>query len=350
MQNSYVEFQQKFAPYYISVNDLVNYLNFTQYQKIRFNPPSVPPTFKSDIQKIKPQQGNLISRTSGSTGEPVTVIKPPSTLLWYNATNMRELLWRGWDLSKTHVSILARFKTDEKKGNGYFKKLDTISNIQKFLEDVQPCYIYTYPSIIKLLDLTKLTNLIDVKSVGEVGGTSYSSEETGTIALQCPLNISVYHIMENIIVESDPNLGILVTDLTNPLIKRYVLGDIIELMPDGYECLCGRKLKTIGKIMGRVRNMLVLPSGDKIWPTVGEPLFSTITDKIIRHQTIQTDLYNVEVLIQAKTPFTEKEHTDLLALITKSLGQDHLKIEIKYIESFPEGKFEAFKTLLKENN
>jgi phenylacetate-CoA ligase len=214
-------------------------------------------------------------------------------------------------------------------------------SLQKFLEQVQPNYLYTYPSIIAMLDLSKLTELIDIRSVGEVGATSYSAEETGTIALECPDHKGIYHIMENIIVETDPAHGALITDLTNPLIRRYAIGDHVELGTG--VCECGRTLSTITRIHGRVRNMLVLPTGDRIWPTIGEPKFLLVTNKIQRHQAAQKILGEIELRLQVREALTAIEESNLLNLVKENIGYEHLEIRIIYVDEFPVGKFEAFK-------
>ena len=79
----------------------------------------------------------------------------------------------------------------------------TISELQTWFEEVNPHYIQCYKSIFDQLDLTKITNFIDWKGTGEKGGTCYSSEECGVIALQCPDNPENYHVMENQFVEVD---------------------------------------------------------------------------------------------------------------------------------------------------
>jgi phenylacetate-CoA ligase len=323
-----------------SINDLVKYLEKSQYTHINTYIPKGQITTKEDLQKITILPNQPISRTSGSTGTPVTVPKTPESMMWYMATNIRELQWRKWDFTKKIVSFLARNKVETQINNMYHKKLDTVQNIQKYLEELQPNYIYTYPTIIEKLDLTKLNELIDIKTVGEVGGTNYSSEEAGTIALQCPDYSEVYHIMENIVVETHPEYGVLVTDLTNPIINRYVQGDVVEL---GGPCKCGRTLPTIKKIYGRIRNMLVLPNGDKIWPLIGEPQFMTITNKIIRHQAIQRTLNDIELCLQVKEILTINEENKLIKLVLSSLGYDHLNCKIVYVDGFKEGKFEIFK-------
>ena len=233
------EFHKEFSQHYTDEFSLLEYLEKSQYTYIPLEVKDKGKETLGDIltklelRKHVPKDGAHFSKTSGTTGIPVAVTKTPEAMLWFAATNLRELLWRKWDLSKLVVSILARFTKDRMTDLIYEKKLDTIKNLQKFLEKVQPYYLYTYPSIIQLLDLSKLKKLIDIKSVGEVGATNYSSEETGTIALRCPdSKEEIYHIMENIIVEIDDIHGVVITDLTNPLIKRYALGDVVELGKD----------------------------------------------------------------------------------------------------------------------
>jgi phenylacetate-coenzyme A ligase PaaK-like adenylate-forming protein len=337
MQNFNLGFQE-----FPSVNDLLLYLEKSQYNYIPTINPIGNIMTKYDLQKINIDYNKPVSRTSGSTGIPVIVPKTQQSILWHMATNIRELQWRKWDMSLKRVAILAKIKEDTNNNNSFYKKLDPIQIIQKYLERIQPHYIYTYPSIIDNLDLTKLINLKDIKTVGEIGGTSYSCEEAGTIALQCPEYPQVYHIMENIIVETDQIYGILITDLTNPIINRYALGDIVELGTES--CKCGRTLPTITKIYGRVRNMLILPNGDKVWPIVGEPQFLSITNKIIRHQTIQKTLYKLELRLLVRENLTETEELNLLNLVSKTIKCDHLTCDIMYVDDFGFGKFEAFKS------
>ena len=349
-------FHDEFKHHYTDEFSLLEYLEKSQYTYIPLEDINnkVDILTKLELRKHIPKEGLPFSKTSGTTGIPVLVTKTSESMLWFTATNLRELLWRKWDLSKLAVSILARHSKDRTTDLIYEKKLDSIKNLQRFLEKVQPYYLYTYPSIIQLLDLTKLKRLIDIKSVGEVGGTNYSSEETGTIALMCPDNPDVYHVMENIIVETDDIHGVIITDLTNPLIKRYALGDVVELGKD--KCLCGRSLKTISKIKGRVRNMLVLENIDnnkvnldRIWPTFGEPEFRSITDKIIRHQIIQKTLKDIEISLQVTNPLDDIEMINFMELVNKNIvhcggHSDYFIFEIKYVDGFPIGKFEPFKT------
>jgi phenylacetate-CoA ligase len=196
------------------------------------------------------------------------------------------------------------------------------------------------PSIVAQLDLSKITNLIDVKGTGEKGGTMYSSEECGTIAIECPDNKDVYHVMENIIVECDDEGSLIVSNLTNPYVRRYKHGDHIELG----ECNCGRTLQTIKTIHGRVRNMLILPNGDKKWPLFGtRDIHENFGIK--RFKVIQNSLNNLEVQI-ISNKLTKERTNDLIKTILSSVGEP-LNVKIKYVKSFPNYKFEEFVSLVR---
>jgi phenylacetate-CoA ligase len=312
---------------------------------------NLPVITREDFRKIKQQPGLYTSKTSGSTGESVIIQKTYQDYVLYLATNIRELRWRKWDFSKNLAIIRARFNKEDKVGWGvpltleprqgmtFMIGFEPISVLQKWLEEKNPHYLHCTPSIVAQLDLSKITNLIDVKGTGEKGGSMYSSEECGTIAIECPDNKDVYHVMENIIVEVDEDGGIIVSNLTNPYVRRYKHGDHIELG----QCNCGRTLQTIKTIHGRVRNMLVLPNGDKKWPLFGT---RDIHDKfnIKRFKVIQTTLSDLEVQIIADKLSSEK-NDEFIRLIIDSVGEP-LNVTIKYVESFPNYKFEEFVSLV----
>lgn len=313
---------------------------------------NLPVITRSDFRKIEQQTGFYMSKTSGSTGEAVTIQKTYHDYVLYLATNIRELRWRKWDFSKNLAIIKAGSKKEDKDGWGVPQTLEPIqgktfrigfepiSVLQKWLEEKNPHYLHCIPSIVAQLDLSKITNLIDVKGTGEKGGTMYSSEECGTIAIECPDNKDVYHVMENIIVECDEEGALIVSNLTNPYVRRYKHGDHIELG----ECNCGRTLQTIKTIYGRVRNMLILPNGDKKWPIFGtRDIHETFGIK--RFKVIQTSINNLEVQIIANK-LTKEKTDDLIKTILVSVGEP-LNVRIKYVKSFPNYKFEEFVSLVK---
>ncbi|NBO90816.1 MAG: hypothetical protein EBV06_00640 [Planctomycetia bacterium] len=302
---------------------------------------------RSDLQRLKMQKGVYATHTSGSTGEPVTVEKTFADYVWYIATNIRERIWRKWNFSRNVAVVKAGAKTEDinhwgiprivapSQGMTYRIDLKPVSILQTWLEEKNPHYLHCRPSVISQLDLSRVPNLIDCKGTGEAGGTLYSSEECGSIAIQCPDNKAVYHVMENQLVEVDSDGALIISTLTNPYIRRYKHGDHIELG----KCDCGRTLQTITKINGRVRNMFVLPNGDRVWPIFGAPLFYEKFG-IKRFKAIQTSVMDFELQI-VSPPLMERE-AELRELVRTKLGFP-VNVHIVHVDGFPiNEKYEEF--------
>lgn len=337
----------------IDVYQLLKQFEKSQWKhKPNFNLVSnLPIITREDLRTIEMDKGFYTTKTSGSTGEPVTISKTYNDFIWYLATNIRELKWRKWDASKTLAVIRPGSATEDLDDWGIPKNIDPIqgkrymigykpiSHLQKWLEEKNPHYLHCAPTILKQLDLSKISNLIDTKGTSEMGGSLYSSEECGTIAINCPDNPSVKHVMENNIVEVDTDGGLIITTLTNKYIRRYKHGDHIELG----ECNCGRTLQTIKTINGRVRNMFVMRNGDKKWPLFGSRDFNDEFG-IKRFKVIQTTLSEIELQI-ISDPLGDKKEAVISAI--KKYLDEPIDVKIKYVKDFPNYKFEEFVSLVK---
>ena len=300
---------------------------------------------REDLRKVDMPHNIGYTKTSGSTGEPVTVGKSYRDYIWYITSSIREIRWLKWDMKKNMAVIKAGNKMEELDGWGipyniepiqgkrFTNDLLPISELQKWLEEKNPHYIHCLPSVFKQLDISKIPNFIDWKGTGEVGGKVYSSEECGVIAIICPDNPNVYHVMENQIVEVDEEGALIITTKSNKYIRRYKHGDHIELG----ECNCGRTLQTIKKIHGRVRNMMILPNGDKKWPLIGSLEYESFGIK--RFKMIQTKVDELQLNIICE-PLGEKEN-ELIEVVKKWVGFP-INVLIKYVDSFPNYKFEEF--------
>jgi phenylacetate-CoA ligase len=325
--------------------------NQWQERKIDFNSLKEHPIITREELRATPMlEGFYRARTSGSTGIPLAVEKTYQDHIWFSATNILDFKWRGWDVTKDVAIIKTSAEKAKYKGWGipyeiepvqgfvYANGYEPLSKLQKWLEEVNPHYISCFPSIFKLLDTSKISNFIDWKGTGENGGTIYSSEECGVIALQCPDNKDVYHVMDNQIIEVDDDGAMIITTMTNPYVIRYKNGDYIEMGT----CDCGRKSQVIKKINGRVRNMFAMANGDKRWPLLGS--LSFYDDYGIKQfQAIQHTIEDLELKIISE-PLNEKEK-DLKELINKWL-QASLNITITYVDAFPNKKYEEFISLV----
>jgi phenylacetate-CoA ligase len=200
------------------------------------------------------------------------------------------------------------------------------------------------------LDLAALPRLKGIRTTGEtlyrkhpLVADTYSAEEVGTIAIQCPDNSDAYHVMENVVVEIVDEEGrpasagrVIVTDITSSYIHRYDIGDYAEFG----ECFCGRGLQTLRRILGRRRNMAVMPDGSKQWPRVGALEFRSVAP-IRRYQAVQTSRTSVELRLVVDQPLSTDQERAVTGLVRKWMSHP-FDVVLVYVEGFPAGKFEEF--------
>lgn len=175
-------------------------------------------------------------------------------------------------------------------------------------------------------DLSQFDKVI---SYGErwtgVGIDLYSSEEFGTIAIQCPHNRNVLHILPNIRIKFTKE-GMHITDLDHPYLKDYEIGDYAEPAV----CYCGSRMPAMTHVHGRIRNMMKMPDGTKKWPK-----FGLLTDhNVKRFQFVQQSLTDIDVHVDGV--LTE----EAIAKIQTSLGYP---FNLRVIQGeFRLGKHEEF--------
>lgn len=334
--------------------------------------------------------------TSGSTGLPVRMKGTEVTSLFWRACVMREHLWQGRDLAGKLAAIRwirqgvamppegVRSETwGPASGSIYPTGPAVLLNIASAL-DAQvdwmmrenPDFLISFPS--NLLALANFclernlrpANLKQVMTVGEpvtarvrkacldAWGVevkdSYSCEEAGYLAIQCPEH-EVYHVQaENALVEVIRDDGtpcqpgevgrVVITSLHNfatPLI-RYELGDYAEV---GSPCASGRGLPVIKRILGRNRNRLIMPDGRAAFPDLGNPEdFHAISTKVTAFQYIQRSVEVIEKLMVVTEPLTPAEEAAQKALIAKNFGHP-FEIRLTYVDEIPKrgiGKVEEF--------
>lgn len=334
-----------------------------------------------------------IVRSSGSTGIPVQVRTTQVTKLLWDAITLRDHQWHGRDYSLKLVAIRAEASrpTDDTDGvsghswgppvsllqpTGPAALLDVSVVVERqlpWLIAQAPGYLLTYPS--NALALAKLSlargvrfptlrelrlfgEVVDeeVRAVcGEAWGVPvtdlYSANEIGYMALQCERG--AYHVQsESVWVEVVDDAGracapgevgrVVVTSLHNfamPLI-RYELGDYAEV---GAPCPCGRGLPVLSRILGRTRNMLVMPDGSRRWPLLGWREFRKIAP-VIQHQMVQRSLDLIEVRLVVERPLTAGEEDLLRVRIQEALGYPFL-LTFAYLPEIPRTrsrKYEEF--------
>ena len=334
--------------------------------------------------------------TTGSLGMPVQVLGNELTHLFTSTLIVRNHLWHRRDLSGKFAAIRSKVKSGSCPDWGRIESaafvtgpaavLDISVGVDQQLDWLcaeSPDYLLTHPSNLRSLlhrarerDLS-IPSLRELSTFGEMlpldlralaweawtlpVTDTYSSEEFGNIALQCPVHPENYHIQsENLLVEIVGDDGtpcmpgaigrVLVSSLHNftmPLL-RYEIGDYAEV---GALCECGRGLPVIRRIVGRQRNMLRLPDGRGHWPSFPYEDLKPIADfrqiQIVQHQIDELEVHLAGV--PPMTPETEVLFSDKL----RRLLHGQFFIRYAYPATIPSsagGKFEDFVSLIPDSN
>lgn len=324
--------------------------------------------------------------TSGSVGDPLRFLATDLTNFFWHAYTLRDHLWHRRDFRETMLAVREGEKQRrEPNWFGSFGQsiLDTgplvavplsasLDEVISQISEHKPAYVLGHAS--QLIALAEETRRRDIRFpglkqvrtfaemlphgarefIGETWGAPvvdmYTTRECGYLALQCPQQ-EHFHVQEGVIVEilrddgSRCEVGetglVVVTTLHNfamPLI-RYVVGDYAEVGPP---CSCGRGLPVLKQVNGRVRNMLLLPSGKKVWPILG---FYRDTLPVRQRQVIQKSLEEVELRLVVQRPLTGPEEEQARATLRATLGHP-FRVTISYHDEIPRsrgGKFEEFR-------
>lgn len=338
--------------------------------------------------------------TSGSTGQPIHAVRSDLWLLMWSAVTVREHLWHRRDLSGKLAAIResttdkALYPDGERLDNWGFSTADIfrtgpcvslnittpVDDQLKWLLREEPDYLLTHPTMLdRLVRRSAETGLRpkrlrQVLTISEILAPglrelcraewhaavvdTYSTRETGYLALQCP-DTDHYHLQaETALVEIlDPagrpcapgEIGrVIVTPLHNlamPLL-RYDVGDHAEM---GAPCPCGRGLPVIRRILGRRQNMLRTAEGER-WPLLSSDDIGRLLAlaPIRQYQFAQTHLDRIEVRLQVERTLTDAEKRGVAGWARAKFGQE-FRIDLAFpaeLSRTTSGKFEDFVCLL----
>ncbi len=338
--------------------------------------------------RIPAQHGAVVeARTSGSTGTPVCVLKTAVCGLAWRAFTLRDHAWHRRDLGGKLAAI--RHGVARAEGDGWggatqgavrtgraatFPVTADVGEQLDWLQSQNPDYLLSHPTnLAALAQLSmergvRLPRLREARTSGEIVSAEvrklcraawnvgvsdmYSSNELGYIALQCP-DTGCYHVMaEGVVVEVLDDTGksckpgmigrVVATALNNfatPLL-RYEIGDFAEV---GAPCRCGRGLPALSRIIGRVRNMLVMANGKRFWPGFGlRGLTGEL--RIRQHQLVQKSRELIEVRLVADAPLDAAQEGRLRRQLLSKLPPE-FRVNVVYCDAIPRsagGKFEDF--------
>lgn len=176
---------------------------------------------------------------------------------------------------------------------------------------------------------------------------SYGSTELASLLTQC--KYGKYHInyeygiteLKEINRENDEiQYEIISTGFLNkafPLL-RYKIGDYVSIKKEQMECKCGNVGPTIERINGRVEDIIITPSGNKI----GQLAYIYYdTPNIKEGQIIQEKLDELTIKIVKRETYSKLDEDRLLNKLKNRLG-DEFKYNLVYIDKIPRdlsGKF-----------
>ena len=341
-----------------------------------------------NCQALPPGHGEISSTTSsGSTGRPVTVLSTELMGNMFGAMTLRDHLWHRRDLSLKLASMRNRVVEQEFASWGLpasaltvtgpgvtFAIHDsTVRQVQWLLKQ-QPGYLLTYPTNLDAIlhycreREIRIPGLREARTFAEslpanlralcreIWGVPltdmYSAHEVGYIALQCPAGPH-YHVQaENVLVEVLDSEGgacppgqqgqVVLTSLNNfatPLI-RYEIGDIA--IP-GAACTCGRGLPVIERVIGRVRNMLTLPDGERRFPSFDSRFYAGL-EPVRQFQIVQKTRRLLELRVVVERPPSADEELAIKRRLLDRL-QHEFEIHLVLVDSIPRGpggKYEDF--------
>ena len=338
---------------------------------------------------LPPGHGTPVpSRTSGSSGRPIEFLNTAVTALMAAAMTLRGHFWHKRELAQKNVSIrpprlhmpVGRGLWSPPPWNGVSTLIDMRQPISRMFDRMiaeEPVYLQSHPYVILgLIQRSEDTGrrpdkLKEVRTYGEtlapwlrercreVWGVpiadNYSAEEMGTIAHQCSGSTNLHVQAENVLVEVLDRDGapcrpgqsgrVVVTALHNfatPFIREE-LGDIVTA---GDPCDCGRGLPVLARILGRERNLVVLPSGEKLFPELyGE--FGAVT-AVRQYQLIQKTRERIEVRLAVARPLSAEEEATIRGFIRKMFGYA-FELPFVYVDEIarePSGKYQDFRSEL----
>jgi phenylacetate-CoA ligase len=301
----------------------------------------------------------FVGSTGGSTGEPLKITRDRQTQMYAEAAFLRGMSWSNYRIGDTVVdfrslgkqSFLGRAR--RRLINSYdfeaLAKEEDLIRIMKRVKSLRPFCLIGYASNIFRIASICQKNEIDSGTIPVIFSTGetlfeyqremiqnvfngrvydyYGCNEIGSIAYECEYQHK--HLTEeHIILETTDtngsrvcdNLGQFnITDLDNyamPFI-RYQNGDVGVI---GHEsCECGRGLKVLRSLEGRVQEFLTTQDGNCI-PAIFFPGRFRNLRGMSQYQIIQTSVQHIILKVVKNPSFRQSELDEMVSVIKETLG------------------------------
>jgi len=348
---------------------------------------------KHSARMVSTQKRRVTRRhTAGSTGMPLDFVKDDDSLGYMGATMHDCYSWHGieicdrqcriWGLPrefKRQLSIRTRdFLLNRIRLSSFEVSDETSTAFYHKVRRFRPRFMYGVPSYMTELALRLRRLGFDpadlrlhvIVATGEILYpeqkqlmreayacpivNEYGTTESGIIAFACASD--QMHVMNHKIYLEviDPATGkevapgesgeVVLTDLRSyamPFV-RYHLGDIVEKRDDF--CSCGLQSPLVGRIEGRLEDMLTTPEGNKV---AGGMFYYTLTKGIRKFKVYQRAIDSLEVFVEKGDDF---EQIDLNAIREKwrvYLGPT-MRVSFQVVEEIPADKSGKFRYFVSE--
>lgn len=355
----------------------------------------IPITAKSQIQSLPREEITsrgvdikdcLYFKTSGSTGEPLTIILSEREYIIVGLFSLRMQLENSYHVMDKMVCINEPQYIRKRKrwfhylGIGNVEYISCFENTEEQVEKIlkiKPQVIKGRVSSIKALALEMERSNIDHinpklifctaefldKKDRELISTIfdcevidyYSTTECGNIAWECREHKG-YHIdADNVVVEFIKNGSmvpageegeIIITVLNNytmPLI-RYKIGDtgILGERP----CPCGISLPLLETLGGRINDQIILPNGKVLLPYLLLNIIEGITG-IVKYQIVQEGIGSLKVSIVKNEKFSLDSLAQIKRRYREAMGYG-VEVEPIIVDEILQEKGRKFKLIVSE--
>lgn len=362
----------------------------TRVAELRQLPPTEKQAIRDHADELKAEgaAGLVEYRTSGSTGEPLTLYVSKERISHDIAAKWRGTRWWGVDIgdpeivvwgSPVELNIQDRLRhLRDRVLRSHLLPIIDISNekLDRYLDQirrVRPKMVFGYPSALSRMAWRAKERGMEMGGLGirvifvtseilqpqwkniivEVFkcpiANEYGARDGGFIARECPSG-GLHITAEDIIVEIVDADGralpagrpgeVLVTHLISadfPFL-RYRTGDIATL--EDRPCPCGRGLPLLRDISGRTNDCLVAADGSFIHDSALNYVIKALED-VRSYKIIQESLDRVRVLIVAGPRFRDEFIPSIHSAYKRLLGET-VAIVIERVDDIPpepSGKF-----------
>ena len=341
----------------------------------------------AERSSLAPPFPTIQKTTSGSTGEPITVIYDEESEHWRQAVKWRCYAWANFRPGDRVMHYWGAPQKRPSASKWMKMKLDRVVRRERYVDCVaqdeatlaravetirrfKPAVIISYaqaggnlaryinqvgartwgsiPFICTAEQLFLHDRLEIERAFGPQVYDSYGGRETMLLAMECGAHHGLHVSIENILLEilvtdadgrqrqarPGETGEVVVTDLHNlgaPLI-RYANGDLAKAMHDG-PCACGRALPRIKSVEGRKVDTLVDGFGGQVHGMLFPVLMLPLAHSIKQYQAVQHKDRSITVRVVPSPDFDDQARRFITQSLTRAIRG--VPIDLSLVDEIP---------------